>query len=145
MKVEPNGDKPAEETRIADTEPGDAPDFSLDMPGTHPDASGTAAIPAKIAEFEIGVKLGQGGFGTVFSAYDTVLQRQVAIKIPQLFVTQGSERTTGYLREARAVARLDHPNIVPVYQASVKIPDGITVGVFSLIKIVVRRFTMNVI
>ena len=92
----------------------------------------------KIAEFVIRSKLGQGGFGSVFSAFDIVLQRDVAIKIPHRFITKGPTDTADYLREARAVASLDHPNILPVYQASstpdvpfyivMKLIDGATLG-----------------
>ena len=72
----------------------------------------------RIAEFEIRDKLGQGGFGAVFLAYDTVLQREVAIKIPHRSRAQAQEDAAAALREARAVASLDHPHILPVYQAS---------------------------
>lgn len=56
--------------------------------------------------------LGAGGMGVVYSAYDPVLEREVAIK----FVRTGSAvATQDLLREARALARLRHPNVVPVY------------------------------
>lgn len=59
--------------------------------------------------------LGEGSFGRVYLAYDGELQRQVAIKVP----TRSSLESPGsgdlYLAEARKVASLNHPNIVPVY------------------------------
>ncbi len=65
--------------------------------------------------YRIDAKLGEGGMGVVYKAHDTLLDRPVAIKFlsPQV-VGGGSERV---LREARAVAQLDHPHIVAVYDA----------------------------
>ncbi len=59
--------------------------------------------------------LGEGNFGRVYLGYDEELQRQVAIKVPtkEHFQKQGDAET--YLTEARTVAGLDHPHIVPVY------------------------------
>lgn len=76
------------------------------------------SVPRRIAEFEIRDLLGRGGFGSVYEAYDTILQRQVAIKIPHKFPPKGSGESAPDLREARAIASLDHPHIVPVYQAA---------------------------
>ncbi len=60
-------------------------------------------------------RLGQGGFGLVFLAHDAELQRQVAIKVP--INREGGEVVDLelYLNEARVLARLSHPNIVPVH------------------------------
>lgn len=80
--------------------------------------SNMASVPAKIAEFEIRDLLGRGGFGSVYEAYDTILQRQVAIKIPHRFPAKGPSDAAPDLREARAIASLDHPHIVAVYQAA---------------------------
>ena len=57
--------------------------------------------------------LGAGGMGVVFAARDTVLDRQVALKV----VPEGHDRKSRrrLLREARAMARLDHPNVVRVF------------------------------
>ena len=57
--------------------------------------------------------LGQGGFGQVFLAWDEDLHRRVAIKVASRVATDASAEV--YLAEARIVARLDHPHIVPVY------------------------------
>jgi len=59
--------------------------------------------------------LGEGGFGRVWLGFDEELHRQVAIKVPtpERFATPGDAEL--YLAEARTVAGLDHPNIVPVY------------------------------
>ena len=59
--------------------------------------------------------LGEGGFGLVYLAHDDQLQRLVAIKVPHRRLMSGPEDAEGYLTEARIVAKLDHPNIVPVH------------------------------
>ncbi|QDS94418.1 Serine/threonine-protein kinase PknB [Roseimaritima multifibrata] len=79
---------------------------------------GTSEAPAKIEEFEIREVLGKGGFGTVYAAFDTILQRDVAIKIPHQSLVVRSDIAAVYLREARAVASLEHPNIIPIYRAA---------------------------
>jgi eukaryotic-like serine/threonine-protein kinase len=69
-----------------------------------------------LGRFQIRERLGDGGFGQVFLAYDPRLDRDVAVKILKL--PEPSERVMErFFREARAVARLDHPNIVTVHDA----------------------------
>jgi serine/threonine protein kinase len=72
--------------------------------------------PRQIGRWKILKFLGQGGFGRVFLAHDEVLERKVAIKIPRHAQRQ-SQVVEQYLMEARIVAGLDHPGIVPVYHA----------------------------
>ncbi len=64
--------------------------------------------------YEYHRKLGHGGFGVVYLARDLQLQRDVAIKMPRpdALLTQAVIRK--FLKEARNVANLDHPNIVPL-------------------------------
>jgi serine/threonine protein kinase len=59
--------------------------------------------------------LGEGSFGRVYLGFDEELLRQVAIKVPTKARFQRREDADDYLAEARVVASLDHPNIVPVY------------------------------
>jgi len=59
--------------------------------------------------------LGEGGFGRVYLGFDEELQRQVAIKVPKKERFRKPEDAEEYLQEARTVAKLDHPHIVPVY------------------------------
>jgi predicted Ser/Thr protein kinase len=61
-------------------------------------------------------EIGAGGMGTVFAGYDRQLDRPVAIKVlrPELASASLYER---FLREARLLAKLKHPNVMPVYQA----------------------------
>ena len=69
----------------------------------------------QLGKYTLLEELGRGGFGTVYRATDNVLDREVAIKVlhPQLMVDMDfAER---FRKEARLVARLDHPNIVTIH------------------------------
>ena len=72
--------------------------------------------------YRIEALLGQGGFGRVYRAFDQKLERIVALKV--LTLPQDPEAQSVRIRrfdeEARAVARLDHPSIVPVYDAGLE-------------------------
>ena len=70
--------------------------------------------PERIGRYRIEKVLGKGGFGLVYLAHDDQLNRLVAIKVPAARVS-GRSRPTAYLAEARIVANLDHPHIVPVH------------------------------
>jgi serine/threonine protein kinase len=74
-------------------------------------------VPDTIGRYRVEKLLGKGGFGFVYLAYDDQLQRPVAIKVPHRILVSGPEDAEDYLAEARTVARLDHPNIVTVYDA----------------------------
>ena len=63
--------------------------------------------------YELGVRLGSGGMGDVYRARDRLLERVVAVKVPTTTITPASAER--FKREARAAARLNHPNIVGVY------------------------------
>lgn len=68
--------------------------------------------------YRIDTLLGQGGMGAVFKARDIALNRDVAIKVmhPHVAVQEGFRER--FLQEARAIAALEHPNIVPIYTFS---------------------------
>jgi serine/threonine protein kinase/formylglycine-generating enzyme required for sulfatase activity len=76
---------------------------------------GDAATSKNIGRYRIERVLGQGGFGLVYLAHDDQLQRPVAVKVPHRKLVSFAEDAEAYLAEARTVAKLDHPNIVPVY------------------------------
>ena len=78
----------------------------------------SSVTPTRIDKFSVRDILGRGGFGTVYSALDNTLQREVAIKIPHADLIHKGNVAELYLREARAIAALDHPNIIPVYRAA---------------------------
>lgn len=71
----------------------------------------------RIGRFEVERELGRGGFGVVLKAYDPEMGRHVALKLPRADALDSSRVRRRFLREARAAARLDHPNLVPVYEA----------------------------
>ena len=70
-----------------------------------------------LGHFRLDKKLGEGACGAVFKAYDTKLDRTVAIKIPRSSLI-GEAETEQFVREARAAAQLKHPNIVSVHEVS---------------------------
>ncbi len=78
----------------------------------------TVEPPQRIGRYRIERVLGQGGFGLVYLAHDDQLQRLVALKIPHPQRLSRPEDAQAYLTEARTVAGLDHPNIVPVYDVA---------------------------
>jgi serine/threonine protein kinase/tetratricopeptide (TPR) repeat protein len=84
--------------------------------------------------YRIDQELGQGGMGTIYSAYDTLLGRQVAIKLLAEAARSNltDESRSRLLNEAQAAARLNHPNIVSVYDAGQV--DGAPYIVMELIK-----------
>jgi serine/threonine-protein kinase len=69
-----------------------------------------------IAQYRIVRKLGAGGMGAVYLADDTHLERRVALKV-LLDVRHATDVSRTALREARAAAALDHPNICAIYEA----------------------------
>ena len=60
-------------------------------------------------------EIGQGGMSVVYRGHDEKLNRDVAIKVLHPFLTQKPECRARLQREAQAVARLDHPNIVKIF------------------------------
>lgn len=84
------------------------------------DAAPTASRPSaasadRIGRYRIQRILGDGGFGRVFLAFDDELHRSVAIKVPHQSRVSAPEDIDAYLNEARILARLDHPVIVPIF------------------------------
>ena len=73
----------------------------------------------EIGRYQIIRSIGQGAFGEVFLANDPDLDRSVAIKVPTRKRIDIGGGTDEFLKEAQAVARLDHPNIVPVFDCGV--------------------------
>ena len=68
-----------------------------------------------VGPYRIIEQLGQGGMATVFKAYHPALDRYVAIKVMHPAFMQDPQFLRRFEREAKVVAKLDHPNIVPVY------------------------------
>ena len=75
-------------------------------------------IGARIDRFVVIEELGQGGMGVVFKAYDPKLDRRLAIKLvslPSERIACWTERRARLMREAQALAKLSHPNVIAVY------------------------------
>ncbi len=93
-----------------DTEPGQIPPADVAPPQIGP-----------AGRYRLDERLGSGGVGTVWSAYDSLLARQVAVKIISIHGTPDERATLSarVLEEARATARLSNPHIVTVHDAGV--------------------------
>ncbi len=90
---------------------------SLEPDAGSPDVAATAWVGQRFGRFEIRDVLGTGGMGTVFEAHDPTLDRAVALKLLHPELAARAERRL--LREAQALARLSHPNVVQVFEAGV--------------------------
>jgi predicted Ser/Thr protein kinase len=93
---------------------------------------------AVIARYRIVGKLGAGGMGVVYRAYDAQLDREVALKLLRVG-EDGTEGRTRMLREAKAAAKIRHANVVTVYDAgeafgrvfiAMELIDGVTLKAF---------------
>jgi serine/threonine protein kinase len=97
------------------------------LPRFRADGSGPTAPPpgespsdlpwTSLGRFHIRRELGRGNFGIVYLAYDPRLNREVALKVPRVNALADPQLRERFQREARSAAALDHPNLVPVYEA----------------------------
>jgi serine/threonine protein kinase/formylglycine-generating enzyme required for sulfatase activity len=92
--------------------------------GSDSNAPSAVPVPTAIGRYRVLSRLGEGAFGSVYLARDDELARPVAIKVPKRERINQPEDVEQFLREARAVAALDHAHIVPVYDAG-RTPDGL--------------------
>jgi formylglycine-generating enzyme required for sulfatase activity len=91
-----------------------APDrSSATSPG--PERPGEAEIPGQLGKYQLLERVGQGSCGTVWRARDTQLDRVVALKVPHPGLLTLSRNRERFEREARAAARLSHPNVVTLF------------------------------
>lgn len=84
---------------------------------------GSIQVGETIGPFVIVAKLGRGGMATVYSAYETGLEREVALKVLPIDLLEEPGFTERFEREARLIAKLEHPHIVPLYNYG--IDDGV--------------------
>ena len=80
-------------------------------------ASGDAQIGARIADYRIEALLGRGGMSVVYLAEDLRLRRRVALKVLSPELASDGRFREQFLRESERAASIDHPNIIPIYEA----------------------------
>jgi serine/threonine protein kinase len=88
--------------------------------------------PWRIGRYEMDSPIGEGGFGCVWRAFDTELQRPVAIKVAHVYRLISASAKQRFLMEAQTVARLEHPGLVPVFDAG-QTEDGVPYIVSKLV------------
>src|SRR5258706_14372658 len=72
--------------------------------------------PVKIGRYEIKSELGRGGMATVYRGWDLLFEREVAVKVlPRELLHSDPQFKLRFEREAKIIASLEHPSIVPVY------------------------------
>ena len=93
------------------------------MPADDPHDDRTQSFVAltagtKVSHYNIIEKIGSGGMGEVYLAEDTKLNRKVALKFLPSHLCQDENCRKRFKREAQAVAKLSHPNVVTIYEVS---------------------------
>ncbi|HEY6167156.1 MAG TPA: serine/threonine-protein kinase, partial [Verrucomicrobiae bacterium] len=72
-------------------------------------------VPFMLRSFELRQAIASGGMGTVYRSYDTVLQREVAVKLMSPELAKDPKKLDEFYREAKAIAALNHPHIIQVF------------------------------
>jgi serine/threonine protein kinase len=85
-------------------------------------SDGASSNPQRLGKYELRESLGRGGMAEVWKAYDSQLERYVAIKILHADLQSDPEFLTRFTREARVIASLHHPNIVQVHDFQIVRP-----------------------
>jgi uncharacterized RDD family membrane protein YckC len=106
---------------------------TIDLPALHTDSVGPASSDSianlgesdtlvqpqdgekHLAHYRLQAEIGRGGMGTVYRALDTLLDRQVAVKVLADRLSTNSELRDRFVREARIIARISHPNLPHIH------------------------------
>jgi serine/threonine-protein kinase len=74
-------------------------------------------VGTTLGQYQVVGELGRGGMATVYKGYQPRLEREVAIKVLPAYFAHDPQFSERFRREAKAIANLDHPNVVPVYDS----------------------------
>ncbi|HKC12920.1 MAG TPA: protein kinase, partial [Vicinamibacteria bacterium] len=97
------------------------------------DSEPTAKLQGRVGKYDIVSFLGKGAMGAVYHAHDSFLERDVALKVMLPQIAADPEHKLRFEREARAVARMMHPNVVTVFDLGYH-TDGSPYIVMELLK-----------
>src|SRR5436190_2149285 len=95
--------------------PDSRPDPDTTLPGPPPSSPVLPGWP-QVPGYQIVAELGRGGMGVVYRARQASLSRDVALKMMLPTLSDATEQMARFRTEAEALARLHHPNIVPIYE-----------------------------
>ncbi|MEQ8787621.1 MAG: serine/threonine-protein kinase [Pirellulaceae bacterium] len=123
------GDEPWRQERLQEESPAGVSDTTMipvetqfqtsvgasDITGAFRPSAQFAGFPVRFGRYRLIRPLGTGGMGSVYLAEDTLLERRVALKLPQFHGDAESELVTRFYREAKAAAALRHANLCAVY------------------------------
>ncbi len=84
----------------------------------------TELLGTRLNRYEIRERIGKGGMASVYKAWDTNLERWVAVKVLHAHLADDADFKTRFEREAKLIAKLNHPNIVQVYDFDAVERDG---------------------
>lgn len=96
----------------------DVLDSTFKVPRGEQDAHRSLAMGGRVGRFVVLERLGVGGMGEVFAAYDPDLDRKIALKLLRADVLAGHDKREAHarlLREAQAVAHVSHPNVIAIH------------------------------
>lgn len=87
-------------------------------PGGSPEqqTSDSQLIGSQINQYRIEALIGRGGMGSVYLAWDSILERKVAIKMLSAEISDDAKSLSRFFQEAKAASALNHPNIITVYE-----------------------------
>lgn len=81
-------------------------------------SSGDSSASATVGRFKLHERIGIGGMGEIYAAYDESIQQKVAIKLVRTDLKTGPEAEARLFREAQTLARVNHPNVVKIVEAA---------------------------
>jgi serine/threonine-protein kinase len=84
---------------------------------SYPPAAGEFPAGSNVAGYRLDEVIGRGGMAVVYRAFDSRLQRRVALKVLAPELVRDEEFRLRFIRESRAAAAVDHPNVLPIFEA----------------------------